>query len=85
MLKVTVFDRMNMMVKVIMFSITVTLAASMRLASKVNSPNVPLQDVPHHNDVPGKLTDCSSITFSPFVVQYTQPHHLIILLSSKVA
>jgi hypothetical protein len=79
MLKVTVCIRKIMLMKDMMLSSsTVTKAVSMTVATKINGPNYPLEDAPHHTDVSGKLIACS-------VVQYSQLNLLITPFSSKVA
>jgi hypothetical protein len=49
----------------------VKLAVPVKLASKINSPNVPLEDIPHYSDVRGKVTARSSVVFGFSVAQHT--------------
>jgi hypothetical protein len=52
---------------------------------KINGPNIPLEDTPHHTDAPGKLTACSFVTFGFSVAQYTQLCLLTVSLHLKIA
>jgi hypothetical protein len=55
------------------------------VASKKSDPNIPLEDILHHTDVPDKLTLRSSVTFEYSTAQYTQLCRFIIPLILKVA
>jgi hypothetical protein len=54
------------------------------VAPKNNEPDIPLEDIPHHTDVPGKLTARPFIMFGFCVAQHTLLCKLIVPLSLKV-